>query len=85
MTLHPSEGRAGNPYGYLEVVEQHQQLAALRDSWGNPGIPKNSEQKNRLCRRGKQSTLPTSAQPRRRRRDEETIVKMGGGEAPVHC
>ena len=24
MTLHPSEGRAGFPYGYLKAVEQHQ-------------------------------------------------------------
>ena len=45
MTLHPSEGRARNPYGYLETVEQHQQLAMLKDSWGNPRIPKNSEEK----------------------------------------
>jgi len=45
MTLHPSEGRAGNPYGYLKIVEQHQSLATLRDSWGNPRIPKDSEEK----------------------------------------
>jgi hypothetical protein len=45
MTLHPSEGRAGNPYGHLKTVEQHHQLATLRDSWGNPGIPKDSEEK----------------------------------------
>jgi hypothetical protein len=45
MTLHPFEVRAGNPYGYFNAVEQHQQPAALRDSWGNPGIPKDSEEK----------------------------------------
>jgi len=45
MTLHPSEGRAGNPYGYLKRVEQHQSLVTLRDSWGNPRIPKDSEEK----------------------------------------
>jgi hypothetical protein len=45
MTLHPSEGRAGNPYGYLETVEQHQPLATLRDSWGNPGILADPEEK----------------------------------------
>jgi len=45
MTLHPSEGRAGNPYGHLKIVEQHQPLATLKDSWGNSGIPKDSEEK----------------------------------------
>ena len=45
MTLHPSEGRAGDSYGYLEPAEQHQQLVTIRDSWGNPGIPKDSEEK----------------------------------------
>ena len=45
MTLHPSEGRAGDTYGHLKAVEQHQQLAALRDSWGNPAIPTDSEEK----------------------------------------
>ena len=45
MTLHPSEGRAGCPYGHLKAVEQHQSLATLRDSWGNPRIPKDSEEK----------------------------------------
>ena len=45
MTLHPSEGRAGNPYGYLEAAEQHQQVAAIRDTWGNLGIRTDSEEK----------------------------------------
>ncbi len=45
MTLPPSEGRAGCPYGHLKAVEQHHQLATLRDSWGNPDIPKDAEEK----------------------------------------
>ena len=45
MTLHPSEGRAGDTYKHLEAAEQHQQLAVTRDSWGNPGIPTNSDEK----------------------------------------
>jgi hypothetical protein len=45
MTLHPFEGRAGDSYGHLETAEQHQPLAKLRDSWGNPGIPTNSDEK----------------------------------------
>ena len=45
MTLHPFEGRAGDTYGHLKAGEQHQQLAAIRDSWGNPRIPKDSEEK----------------------------------------
>ena len=45
MTLHPSKGCAGCPCGYLRMAEQSQRLATLRDSWGNLGIPKDSEQK----------------------------------------
>jgi hypothetical protein len=45
MTLHPSEGRAGDTYGHLTAAKQHQQLAAIRDSWGNPGILTDSEEK----------------------------------------
>jgi len=45
MTLHPSEGRAGDSYGYLEAAEQHQQVAAIRDTWGNLGIRTDSEEK----------------------------------------
>jgi hypothetical protein len=45
MTLHPSEGRAEDSYGYLETAERHQQLAAIRDSWGNPGILTDSKEK----------------------------------------
>jgi hypothetical protein len=29
----------------LEAGEQHQQVAAIRDSWGNPGILTDSEEK----------------------------------------
>jgi len=29
----------------LEATEQHQQVAAIRDSWGNPGILADSEEK----------------------------------------
>ena len=58
MTLHPSEVRAGNPYGYLEAGEQHQQLAALRDSWGNPGIPKDSEEKTGYAEVESKERLP---------------------------
>jgi hypothetical protein len=32
----------------LEAAEQHQQLAILKDSWGNPGIPKDSERKQAM-------------------------------------
>ena len=48
MTLHPSEGGAGDTYGHLEATEQHQQLVAIRDSWGNPGIPTDSERKQAM-------------------------------------
>jgi hypothetical protein len=48
MTLHPSEGRAGCPCGYLRTVEQSQRLVALRDSWGNPSILANSERKQAM-------------------------------------
>jgi hypothetical protein len=48
MTLHPSEGRAGCPCGYLRTAEQSQRLVAIRDSWGNPGIPKDSGRKQAM-------------------------------------
>jgi hypothetical protein len=48
MTLHPSEVRAGDTCGHLEASAQHQQLASIRDSWGNPSILADSERKQSM-------------------------------------
>ena len=85
MTLHPFEGRAGDTYGHLKAGEQHQQLAAIRDSWGNPRIPKDSEEKTGYADMESKERFPHPHSHDDGGEMRETHCQNGGGEAPVHC
>ena len=85
MTLHPSEGHAGDSYGYLEAAEQHQQVAAIRDTWGNLGIRTDSEEKTGYADVESKERFPHPHSLDDGGEMKKPIVKMGGGEAPVHC
>ena len=62
----------GSCWGFLRTLGRSQAASITCGDQGFLGKPRYSYgfgRENRLCRYGKQRTLPTSAQPRRRRRD----------------
>jgi hypothetical protein len=82
MTLHPSEGRAGDSYGHLEATEQHQQVAATRDSWGNSGIPTDSAGKTGYADVESKERFPHPHSLDDGGEMKKPIVKMGAGRLP---
>jgi hypothetical protein len=66
----------------LKAAEQHQQLAGLRDSWGNPGIPKDSEEKTGYADVESKERFPHPHSLDDGGEMKKPIVKMGAGRLP---
>jgi hypothetical protein len=67
----------------LKAVEQHHQLATLRDSWGNPGIPKDAEEKTGYADMESNERLPHPHSLYDGDEMQESNIKSGSGESPA--